>query len=291
LRYNEQTREKHSMQMEEVLTMQALSAEERARMRKQWTDLAVKQAQEGEWEEAIATNRNVISLFPQEPEAYNRLGKAYSELGQYAEAHQAYGQTLKINPGNPIAKKNLERLESLKDVSTPVPLGADRIEPRFFIAEPGKSGESDLINLASPAVISRVNIGDALSLVVDGHRLLIRNAAGETIGQVEPRLANRLIACIEGGNRYAATIRSKTQRQVRVILLEEYQSPSMVKTVSFTSTSHSASERPYTKDSMLRHDREDDDELGGDEDEYYDGSDEADEMSEVDFEGGTEAEE
>src|SRR6516162_4966991 len=117
---------------------QTLSAEERARMRKQWTDLAVKQAQEGQWEEAITTNRNIIGLFPQEPEAYNRLGKAYSELGQYAEAHQAYTQTLKINPANGIARKNLERLESLKDSSTPVPQGADRIDPRLFIEETGK---------------------------------------------------------------------------------------------------------------------------------------------------------
>jgi tetratricopeptide (TPR) repeat protein len=281
----------HPTQMEEVLMTQALSAEERARMRKQWTDLAVKQAQEGEWEEAITTNRNIINLFPLEPEAYNRLGKAYSELGQYAEAHQAYAQTLKINPNNTIAKKNLERLEALKDVSTPVPIGANAIDSRFFIAEPGKAGTSDLINLASAAVISRVNIGDKLSLAVDGHRLLIRNAAGEIIGQVEPRLANRLITYMQGGNRYAATIMSKEQGVVRVILLEEYQHPSMFGKVSFTSQSAGEVVRAYTKDSMLRHDREDDDELGVDEDDYYDGGDEADEMSEVDFEGGAEAEE
>src|SRR5215475_8532246 len=113
LRYNKPIRNLHlknaSHAEEEVLMTQALSAEERARMRKQWTDLAVKQAQEGDWDEAITTNRYIIGLFPQETEAYNRLGKAYSELGQYAEAHQAYAQTLKINPGNAIAKKNLDR--------------------------------------------------------------------------------------------------------------------------------------------------------------------------------------
>ena len=270
---------------------QALSTEERARMRKQWTDLAVKQAQEGQWEEAVSTNRNVISLFPQEPEAYNRLGKAYSELGQYAEAHQAYTQSLKINPGNTIAKKNLDRLESLKDSSTPVSIGSDRLDPRSFIEEPGKTGVTDLINLASPAIISRINIGDRLSLAVDGHRLLIRNAAGETIGQVEPRLANRLITYMEGGNRYEATIMLKEHKQVRVILREEYQHPSMFGKVSFTSQSAGETVRAYTKDSMLRHDRDDDDDGTGDDDEYYDGGDEADEMSEVDFEGGTEAEE
>jgi hypothetical protein len=42
---------------------------------------------------------------------------------------------------------------------------------------------------------------------------------------------------------------------------------------------------------MLRHDREDEDELGGDDDDYYDGGDETDEMSEVDFEGGGDSDE
>jgi len=62
---------------------QVLSAEEKARLKKQWTDLAVKQAGEGLWEEAMNTNRNILNLFPTEPEALNRLGKAYSELGMY----------------------------------------------------------------------------------------------------------------------------------------------------------------------------------------------------------------
>jgi len=60
---------------------QTQSAEEKARLKKQWTDLAIKQAQTSEWEEAVLTNKNILNLFPGEIEAYNRLGKAYSELG------------------------------------------------------------------------------------------------------------------------------------------------------------------------------------------------------------------
>jgi hypothetical protein len=41
---------------------------------------------------------------------------------------------------------------------------------------------------------------------------------------------------------------------------------------------------------MLRYDREDEEDLVSD-DEYYDGADEAEEMTEIDFEGGIEAEE
>ncbi len=41
---------------------------------------------------------------------------------------------------------------------------------------------------------------------------------------------------------------------------------------------------------MLRYDREDEDELGND-DEYYDGGDESDDLTEIDYEGGNELEE
>ena len=277
--------------LEEILMTQALSAEEKARLKKQWTELAVKQAQEGQWEEAVATNKNILNIFPQESDALNRLGKAYTELGQYADARQAYSQTLKHNPLNSIAKKNLERLDSLQTVPvTGTPASLDRIDPRAFIEETGKTGVTELINLASAAVLARVSYGDRVNLQVNGHRLLVQNAAGEGIGQVEPRLANRLISYIEGGNRYGAAILAVEQNRIRVIIREEYQHPSMFGKVSFLSQGGGETLRAYTKDSMLRYDREDEDELGSD-DEYYDGGDDADEMTEIDFEGGSESEE
>jgi hypothetical protein len=54
--------------------------------------------------------------------------------------------------------------------------------------------------------------------------------------------------------------------------------------VSFLSQGGGETLRAYTKDSMVRFDRDDDDELGNDDDYYDGGSDEGEEMSEVDFE-------
>ncbi len=267
------------------------SAEEKTRTKKQWTDLAVKQAQEGLWEEAVTTNKNILSLFPQEQEALNRLGKAHSELGQYSEARQAYSQTLKFNPKNVIAKKNLDRLSLIQETPTPTHVVAERIDPRLFIEETGKTGVTDLLNLAAPAILATVGVGDRVQLQRIGHTLLVRNAAGEDIGQVEPRLANRLITFMEGGNRYAAAILAKDNDQVRLIMREEYQHPSMFGKVSFPSQGSGDTIRAYIKDSMLRYDRgEDDDELGND-DEYFDGGDEGDDLTEVDFESTNEPEE
>lgn len=270
---------------------QTLSAEEKARLKKQWTEQAIKQAQEGHWEEAVTTNKSILNLFPQEPDAYNRLGKAYSEIGLYGDARQAYAQTLKINPANIIARKNKDRLEGLKDTAAPGTVPSyDRIDPRAFIEETGKTGISELVNLASPAVLSRVSYGDRVNLQVNGHRLLILNGAGETIGQVEPRMANRLISYIEGGNRYAAAIMTVEPGMVRVIMREEYQHPTMFGKVSFPSQGSGETIRAYTKDSILRHDREDEDEMGGDDD-YDDSGDESEDMTELDFEGNSDLEE
>lgn len=271
---------------------QTYSAEEKARLKKQWMTQAIQQAQAGQWEEAVTTNKNILNLFPTEPDAYNRLGKALTELGQYTEARHAYSQTLKYSPNNIIAKKNLDRLAQLQESPIPVHASADRIDPRLFIEETGKTGVTDLLNIAPASVMTKVSVGDRVQLHVIGHTLLVRNAAGEDIGQVEPRLANRLINFMEGGNRYAAAILALEHGLVRLIIREEYQHPGMFGKVSFPSQGSGETIRAYIKDSMLRYDREgeEDEELGND-DEYYDGGDEAEEMTEFDFEGGSESDE
>lgn len=269
---------------------QAQSAEEKARLKKQWTDLAIKQAQTSQWEEAVLTNKNILQLFPTEAEAYNRLGKAYSELGQYAEARDAYSQTLIYSPKNTIARKNLDRLALLQESEVQLHPGSGRIDPQLFIEETGKTGVTSLINLAPASTLARVAVGDTVQLHVVGHTILVRNGAGEDIGQIEPRLANRLINFMEGGNRYAAAILAIEQDQVRLIIREEYQHPSMFGKVSFPSQGGGDTIRAYIKDSILRREHEDEDELGS-EDEYYDGSDESDEMNEIDFDDSAEPEE
>jgi len=125
---------------------------------------------------------------------------------------------------------------------------------------------------------------------VSGHTLLVRNAAGDDIGQIEPRLANRLINFMEGGNRYAAAILAMENGQVRLIIREEYQHPGMFGKVSFPSQGGGDTIRAYIKDSILRYDREDEEDLSN-EDEYYDGGDEPEEMTEIDFDSGIESEE
>jgi len=148
-----------------------------------------------------------------------------------------------------------------------------------------------LINIAPASVLAKVGVGDKVQLYVSGHTIFARIATGEDIGQIEPRLSNRLINFMEGGNRYAAAILAMEPGLVRLIIREEYQHPSMFGKVSFPSQGGGDMIRAYTKDTMVRYDRGDDEDELGNEDEYYDGGDESDELTEVDFEGTIEPEE
>lgn len=271
---------------------QTLSAEEKIRLKKQWTEQAVKQAQEGLWDEAVQTNKNILNIFSTEPDAYNRLGKAYSELGQYQNAHDAYSQTLKYSPKNGIAKKNIERLSLLIEQEGPISARAkERIDPRIFVAEKGKTAVTELVNVASNAILTKLSVGDLVQLSINGRTLQVRNSADEVIGQVEPRLANRIIEFTEGGNRYIAGIQAIDNNHVRIIIQETYQHPSMFGKVSFPSAPGTGDTiRAYIKDSMLRLDRDEEDEFAN-EDEYYDSGDEGDEVGDVEFDSTLEGEE
>ena len=62
---------------------------------------------QNQWQEAVDPNRQIIDLAPEEGEAWNRMGKAFSELGRYSEARDAYNETLTRDPNNAIAQKQV----------------------------------------------------------------------------------------------------------------------------------------------------------------------------------------
>ena len=88
--------------------------EYRSKARRDKSREAISFAMESRWEDAAAVNRSILELFPDDVEAYNRLGKALLELGHYAEARVVFTQALEHSPSNAIARKNLARLALLE---------------------------------------------------------------------------------------------------------------------------------------------------------------------------------
>jgi tetratricopeptide (TPR) repeat protein len=196
---------------------------------RQAIDLAVA----GKWREAITVNQEIVAAFPNEVDAYNRLGRAYMETGVYSQARVAYQRTLDLDRANTIAKKNLERLKQLGDDLEVPDEETSKMEPRQFLGETGKTGTAVLERPAPPAVLARLDAGDNLDLNIDGSRLKASNQRHDYIAQLGARDAHRLIKLIQGGNSYSATVTGVELGRVSVIIRETFRHPSQAHLLSF----------------------------------------------------------
>ncbi len=217
--------------------------EEKARLRQRLSTEAINLAIQGRWEEAEAINRDIIEKFPYDVEAYNRIGRALTELGDFDRAKEAYFKALELAPENTIAKKNLARLNSLsKSMATSKnetqkasnsKAQARRVALDLFITEIGKAAVVNLHNLASYDVLTKIGFGDQVLLEVKGQHLNVESEGGEYLGEIEPRLGLRLIKLMRGGNRYNAAILNVEKDRVQVIIKEIYQHPNQAGRPSF----------------------------------------------------------
>jgi tetratricopeptide (TPR) repeat protein len=207
--------------------------EERTRLRRQSSKQAVALAMEGRWREAVAANKSLLENFPNDVDAYNRLGRALMELGGYASAREAYEKALELDPYNTIAQKNFNRLSYLGETVASSEGGFDKVEPQEFIEEVGKAGVVNLCHLAPLEILARTVTGSRVNLKIDGPSLIVTDSRGEYLGQVEPRHGQRLIKLMDGGNKYTASIISSTEEAVTVIIREVYQDPSQAGRFSF----------------------------------------------------------
>ena len=260
---------------------------ERTRLRRQSSKQAIALAMQGRWREAVDANKELIESFPNDVDAYNRLGRAYMELGEYALAKEAYARATELDPYNIIAEKNLNRLSHLDVTVADSGGGFHGVEPQQFIEEVGKGGVVNLWRLVPPEVLAKMVAGATVNLKVDGPNLTVENSRGEYLGQVEPKHGQRLVKLIEGGNRYTAAIVSATGEAVTVIIREVYQHPSQAGRLSFPSRG-AESIRPYVSDRIIRREIEYEEALPGEPTYTIVGGDEAEilteESSEIDDE-------
>ena len=207
--------------------------------RRQLVEDARRTALDGDWEHSITLNQNLLERTPRDAEAQNRLGRAYFQLNNYSAAYEAYSGSLKIDPANMIARRNLQRLELLRRKH-----GADVLEQNdsaipvipktnVFIEEIGKTWVDELVNPVSLEELAEVSAGEQLSLAVDGHRLYVERLTGERLGEVDAKTAERLVELILNGNRYEVYALGLSSSSLRVILREGYRDPKQANKFSF----------------------------------------------------------
>jgi hypothetical protein len=233
-----------------------LQGEEAARLKRQGAEQAIQLAIESKWEEAAALNRTILATHAGDVDAWNRLGKSLLELGRYRDSQEAYSKSVELDPVNTIARKNLDRLVTLAESEEPRrPDLVAKASQDLFIEEIGKTGVTVLQN-ATPSSVA-LTAGDEVYLKPSDELINVEDLQGEVLGNIEAKLALRLLRMIQGGNKYAAAVKSISDGDVELIIKEIYRDPSQTR-LSFPAVGGEGV-RPYIKESLLRL-AEDDDE-------------------------------
>lgn len=195
-------------------------------------------ALESRWDEALALNDKIIDRFPRDANARNRKGRALIELRQLNAARDAYSESLKADPANMIARRNLQRLEMLYNRPDGLPVGeaiATTAIPRtnVFIEEIGKTWVDELANPAELGLLAEVSPGEQLKLEVVESRINILKDDNVSLGEVDSRIAQRIAELIKSGNRYEVYALGVSSQSLRVIIREVYKDPSVGTRISF----------------------------------------------------------
>jgi tetratricopeptide (TPR) repeat protein len=243
-----------------------LAEAEHVKPRSLFVEEAIAAALESRWAEAVAVNDALIDRHGPDDETYNRLGKAKSELGDLQEALGAYESSLKLNPLNLIAQKQVRRIGALLEAQARPAAAAGAIDVDLFTEEPGKSGRTTLSPPRGGAAVGvSIAPGDAVELIAAGTQLLAETSRGVALGAVESKLSHRLRPLMETGNRYSAAVARVEDERIELIVREIFQAPENSRKSSFPVVRAARRDefRPYAKESLLS-ERGADDEVFGD---------------------------
>ncbi len=245
--------------------------DDRMRYRRRLVETAIAHAASREWDAAIDTNLQIIELGA-DAETYNRLGKAYLELGQYDRALEYYRETLNSSPANIVALKNRKRLEQMQSLKiAPADKSRDYSAPQVFIVDPGKTALTTLTHHGDPAVLMRLHTAEILTIeIAEDADVVLKDGDGQIVGYLEPQLAQRMRELATQGNRYEAVVANLEQGSIKVLIRETYVAPELRSRVAFPGKlgGDIAHFRTYQRDLPIAYDLEsepsDDDDISED---------------------------
>lgn len=192
---------------------------------------AVQSALDADWEQAITLNKQILKDAPTNLEALNRLGRAYSETGDIEKAKTTYRSVLKHDPYNSIALKNLERLKAANGSSKIT--GSRTLNPDLFMEEPGRTKVLELTDLAKPEILANLHTGDTVKIEVRSGIVVFSDASGKKLGSLGGELGQRLARLADGGNVYAAYVKSVNPTELRVFVREVKRAPKFIHLPTF----------------------------------------------------------
>ncbi len=197
---------------------------------------AINQALKGSWEEAIKTNLEIQKLTKDNIDVLLRLGYSYLQVGEYEEAKKSYLKALKIQPGNQIAKNNLEKIKilSLKKGKHVKNTGEkENLNPSLFLNVSGKTKIVALVNIGQANVLARLEVGEKTILKIKKRKIEVRNKNDEYIGAFPDDLSKRIMFFLENDSEYLVYIKESSKNCVEVFIKEERKGKKVEKFISF----------------------------------------------------------
>jgi tetratricopeptide (TPR) repeat protein len=179
-------------------------------------DQAIKSALAGNWTQAIEINQQILSDTPDHIPTLNRLARALAQTGNTNGAIALYQQVLVIDKYNPIAQKQCSLLKK----SPCFPQEAVKITMTDFVEEPGKTKTYDLVRLGDAKLLSSLQPGQEVKLVVKNHWILITSSSGSHIGCLPDDISFMLKQKLSGGTQFEAVIRAANIKHVAVFIRE-----------------------------------------------------------------------
>jgi hypothetical protein len=201
------------------------NASQKPKTKRQLNQEALQASLESRWEDALRINDEFLARFPRSAEALNRKGRAYIQLRKLNDARDAYTEALKADPANMIARRNLQRLETLYNRAEGQPEGENAAHstiPRagVFIEETGKTWFDELANAADQGQLAEVSPGDKVQIQIEDGKVTILSDDGIRLGEIENTIGSRMARLSEAGHEFEAYALGTTSQSLRIIIRE-----------------------------------------------------------------------
>jgi tetratricopeptide (TPR) repeat protein len=175
---------------------------------------AIQTALLGDWNNAIMLNEQILKESPDDINTLNRLGFAMLSMGDIKGAKSVYEKVLSLDMKNPVALRNLKRLNTGSPLRANIPLN------NLFIEETGKTKIVELVNIADKKVFSNLRSGEKINVTIKRNRIFVLDMEEQFLGMLPDDLGKRLIEFMSGGNEYDAYIWAIHDNKIFIFIRE-----------------------------------------------------------------------
>lgn len=186
------------------------------------------------WKEAISANKKILKKDKHNLSALLRLGFAYIQSQKLNLARQTYKRILKMQPNNPLAKENLDRIKILsKKNAKKGPRKEGRFDPALFLEVPGKTKSIPLVKLGQKNILAHLVIGQEVILKAKKRKIEVRSKTNDYVGSLPDDLSKTLFLFMKAGGEYLCYIKEASLSRVVVFIKEHTKAKKFAKYASF----------------------------------------------------------